>query len=132
MIVRALVVALLLIIPSVAYADVIGPLCWVFEESDDSYRLFFIVDPANTNVASVVGRDDFETPLTGGALLGGQPPTVDVVFTVGPVVPGTAYLVRANFRLSDLGGSAVCQGVNAESSGCGAGKASAWTPVPCP
>jgi hypothetical protein len=143
MIIQVLVVALLLTIASVAHADVIGPVCWTFGAfpqvggdqglaAPDLFRLFFIVDPAHPNVASVAGQDDLvRLPVTGSAYRA----TGEVVMVL-TLAQGqsdrTAVVLDAEFALSNLKGSAVCQGVNPAIGGCGEGYAAPWTPIACP
>jgi hypothetical protein len=104
--------------------------------NDETYRLYFMLDPANPVAASVVGQavaTGFAPfPVSGGAIVSSDTQSASMVLTVGPGVTGaTAFFVRADFSLTDLTGQAVCQLANGEAGGCGMGPR-AWMPVVCP
>jgi len=145
MIARVPIVAMLLAMSSVAHADVIGPVCWTFSVfpqvggdqivlNADLFRLFFIVDPSNSNVASVVGQDDLVGLPVSGSAYRAAGDVIRMVLTLGQgdAVDRTAVILNAEFALSTLQGSAVCQGVNAAIGGCRKGALAPWQPTACP
>jgi hypothetical protein len=138
--VRSVVVAcvalIALTLPTAAHADTIGPVCWRPDGKLELYRLFFVLDPAQPVVASVLGEARPEgterRPVSGSAVAGVAPNSVSMLLTVALGPSGTAfsttYFVRADFSLTDLTGTMVCQ----LAGGQGCQQSFDWTPVACP
>lgn len=140
--IRSVVIALatlvVLALASAAHADTIGPACWRPDGKLELYRLFFVLDPAQPTVAIVVGdarpEGTVRRPVSGSAIAGVAPNSVTMLLTVGlePSGPAfsTTYFVRADFGLTDLTGTMVCQ-LPGGGGGCAQGSFD-WTPVACP
>jgi hypothetical protein len=133
-----LVAAIGLALLTDAHAETIGPVCWRPDGELELYRLFFVVDPAQPTVASVVGEvrpeGTVRRPVSGSAVAGVAPNSVSMLLTValepaGPTL-STTYFVRADFSLGDLKGTMVCQ-LPEGGGGC-AQTSFDWTPVACP
>jgi hypothetical protein len=97
-----------------------------------------VLDPAQPVVASVLGdarpEGTVRRPVSGSAVEGVAPNSVSMLLTValepsGPAF-STTYFVRADFSLTDLKGTMVCQ-LPAGGGGC-AQTSFEWTPVACP
>ena len=137
--VRSIVVALVawmcLPLTPMAHANTIGPACWRLG-NDETYRLYFMLDPANPVTASVVGQ----AVATGfGALpcerrghrVQRHPERQYGAHRRARGDGHYRFLRAGRFRVRpDLTGQAVCQLANGEAGGCGMGPR-AWTPV-CP
>ena len=138
LLVVACVALIALTLPTVARADTIGPACWRPDGNLELYRLFFVLDPAQPVVASVLGEalpeDSASRPVSGSAVAGAAPNSVSMLLTVAlePSGPNfsTTYFVRADFSLTDLKGKMVCQ-LPGGQGGCVQGSFD-WTPVACP
>lgn len=132
----ALAALIALTLPTVVLADTIGPVCWRPDGKFELYRLFFVLDPTQSDVASVLGdmrpEGTERRPVSGSAVTGVAPNSVSMLLTVALGPSGTAssttYFVRADFSRTDLTGTMVCQ----LAGGQGCQKPFDWTPVACP